>query len=266
MTHKVKKLSIFSLILSLIIIALTQLDLGTHSDSPQGQVQGTSQENLLQVTFFDIGQGDSALINTPNNKQILIDGGPDNSILEKLSSNLDWNDTYIDVVVLTHPHSDHVDGLVSVLQRYEVGEIWLTGVVHTSNKYLEFLNLIKEKNILTKNIFTCHANQPDCVDEIAFEPSIKITFLWPIENMAGKKVDNLNNSSITFRLEHGENSFLFTGDIEKEAEHTMVDMYDNSSLSSDILKIAHHGSSTSSLQEVLALVVPKYAVISSGKV
>ncbi|MBU0597080.1 MBL fold metallo-hydrolase, partial [Patescibacteria group bacterium] len=109
----------------------------------------------LQIIFFDIGQGDSILINTPQNKQLLIDGGPDQTVLEKLGKYLDFDDKYIDVVVLTHPHADHVDGLVDVLKRYKIGEVWITGVLHTSSKYLEFLDLLNEQNIFTKIIFIC---------------------------------------------------------------------------------------------------------------
>ncbi|MFH1890751.1 MAG: MBL fold metallo-hydrolase [Candidatus Kuenenbacteria bacterium] len=279
-----KKLSIVGLAIVAAVILFAKLDLNTYLNTylnndlnqSSGQVQGRSQrkeEGLLEVIFFDVGQGDSALINTPRNRQILVDGGPDNAVLEKLAHYLDFNDRYIDIVVLTHPHADHVDGLVSVLKRYEVGEVWMTGVVHTLSKYLEFLNLIKEKNIRAKIIYACSSDkqqdidiigEPGCTDEIILEPNIKISFLWPVENLTGRKVDNLNNSSITFRLKHSENYFLFTGDIEKEAEYGIIE-HRGDYIQSNVLKVAHHGSSVSSIEEFLDLVNPDYAVISVGQ-
>ena len=288
-----KKLSIVGLVAVFIIVMIIlfiRLDLDLTSLTlkkvlPEGRIYGVSREqavkaNNLEVIFFDVGQGDAILINTPENKQILIDGGPDNMILDKLAEYLAWNDKSIDVVVLTHPHADHVTGLVQVLERFNIDEVWITGVVYASSAYLEFLNLIKEKNIPAKIIFACGQGKQkvaiiseeqkekiECEDEINFENNIKITFLWPLENLSGKNSDNLNNSSIVFRLDYNDSSLLFTGDIEEEAENGIIGTANvlTGYLQADILKVPHHGSSSSFHQALLDLISPKYAVISVGQ-
>ncbi|MFH1564264.1 MAG: MBL fold metallo-hydrolase [bacterium] len=105
----------------------------------------SARQKDLEVIFFDVGQGDSILIKTPAKNNILIDGGEDSTVLYKLGKHLPFYDKTIDLMILTHPHSDHVGGLVSVLNRYKVKQILATGVVHTSPDYLEWLNIIKEK-------------------------------------------------------------------------------------------------------------------------
>ena len=103
--------------------------------------------NQLEVMFLNIDQGDSILIKTPNHQQILIDGGPDNNVINEISKNLAFNDHDLDLVILTHPHSDHVVGLNEVLKRYAVKKVLYTGVLHTSPDYLAFLKIIKDQNI-----------------------------------------------------------------------------------------------------------------------
>lgn len=270
----------------ILIFALIFLPACAHVD--RGLIQGAADDSAandyLKIIYFDVGQGDAALIDTPGGRQILVDGGPDASILEKLADYLSFNDNYLDVVVLTHPHADHVDGLVEVLKRYAVGEIWLTGVVHTSSKYLEFLNLIKEKNIPTRVVFTCPASDKqitidnrqeaktsgsdECVSSKEIEPGLDIFFLWPDHDLSGERVENLNDSSIVFRLAYQDNSFFFAGDAEAGAEQGMILSFgqaDPSLFKSDVLKVGHHGSGTSSIQEFLDLIDPDYAVVSVAR-
>ena len=106
-----------------------------------------STDQKIKIIFFDVGQGDSALIILPDNHQILVDGGPDSSVVQKLGEYLPPYDRTIEQVILTHAHSDHVGGLPEVLSRYEVGEVIFNGSLHTAPDYLEFLKLIENKNI-----------------------------------------------------------------------------------------------------------------------
>ncbi len=101
----------------------------------------------LEVDFLDVGQGDAILIKTPAGQNILIDGGPDKSVVKQLGKNLSFWDKQIDMVILTHGHDDHVTGLVDVLKRYRVKQILYTGAVHTGPNYLKWLDLVNEKKI-----------------------------------------------------------------------------------------------------------------------
>lgn len=208
----------------------------------------------LVVTVFDVGQGDAILIRTPSGDTILVDGGPDRRILEKLGSALPFWDRTIDLVVLTHPHADHVTGLIDVLARYPVARILGTGVVHTTPEYLEFLQTIKDRGKILEE-----ARRGDRFEfgDVAME------VLAPIESLAGKRVEELNNTSIVLRATYGETHFLLTGDAQGEVEEELLSS--GSVSSADVLKVGHHGSKDASSERFLAAVHPTYAVISVGK-
>lgn len=216
---------------------------------------GEAGSTNLKVHFFDVGQGDSILIRTPYEQNIIIDGGPDDTVLEKLGTSLPFYDNKIDLMILTHPHSDHVVGLVGILKRYEVEKILYTGVLHTTDDYLEFLKIIKEKSVSLEIV----NNRQD----INLGKDLILEILTPSEDYTNKKVENLNNTSIIARLVYKNKSFLFTGDAEAEQEEKiLVQGYD---LRSDVLKVCHHGSSTSSIKEFLKAVSPEIAVIMCGE-
>ena len=208
----------------------------------------------LEVVFFDIGQGDAIFIETPHNYQILIDGGPDSVVLEKLGQEMPFWDRTIDLIVLTHPEHDHIAGLIEVLKRYEVDYILWTGVLRDTGEYEEWERLIKEEDVKVK---IAEIGQKIITPEVFFE------VLHPFESLEGKEVKNTNNSSIVLRLVFGDNSFLFTGDIYKSIEKKIVNR--GLEINSDVLKVGHHGSKTSSAEEFLEKVSPEVAVISAGK-
>ncbi|HBV57698.1 MAG TPA: MBL fold metallo-hydrolase [Candidatus Magasanikbacteria bacterium] len=219
----------------------------------------------LRVIFFDVGQGDSALIITPQDKTILVDGGPDDKVLTKLGKYLPLSQKKIDYMILTHPHADHLDGLVSVLKRYDVGVVYYSGVAHTTYSFLEWLKLIKEKNITMKTI-----DKPQVLE---LDSGIKLDFLYPNKDLSGieikgqeeskfAKINNLNNVSIIFKLIYGRTKFLFTGDAETPVEEELLK--DKADLRADVLKVAHHGSHSSTNDKFLKAVQPQMAVISSG--
>ncbi len=275
--NKNKKIFIVLIIALLVIfIQKMDLDLVVKNEFEKKQIKGVAQQaDGLKVIFFDVGQGDSIFVETPNNKQILIDGGPDRMVLEKLNQRLDTWDDYIDVVVLTHPHADHVAGLINVLKSYHVGEVWLTGIVYTSAVYQQFLNLIKQKNIPTKIIYACGINnlnknketnitQPACSNNIEIEENTRFKILYPLKNLTGTRVDNLNNSSIVMRLDYGKHKVLFMGDAEKPVEKELINHFDTFEFKSNILKVGHQGASDASSQEFLELIKPDIAIISVG--
>jgi len=214
-----------------------------------------AQNQFLEVDFFDVGQGDSIFIEAPNGNQVLIDGGPGNIILEKLGEELPFHDRSIDLIILTHPEADHINGLIEVLKNYKVGRVLYTGVVRDTSAYREWTELISEKNI---PLTIAQAGQV-----IYLSPQIKLYVLWPFRDLSGQSLKNNNNASVVVQLVYGQAEFLFTGDIEKETEKDLASS--GIDLASDVLKVLHHGSKTSTTQEFLSKVNPKVAVICAGE-
>jgi len=209
----------------------------------------------LKVDFLDVGLGSSIVIQTPYDQNILIDGGDsDAKILRQLPKFMPFYDKTIDLVILTHPHDDHVGGLVKVLKRYKVEKILYTGVVHTSPAYLEFLKIIKDKHIPLVII--------DRPQNIVLGENLNLKVLYPFTSFLNKEVENLNNTSIVAMLVYKDNKFLFTGDMEKEVEEVFVKQKPD--IQADVMLAGHHGSDTSSSEDFLQLVKPAYALIQSG--
>lgn len=209
----------------------------------------------LKVDFYDVGQGDAALISTPAGQHVLIDGGPNDAVISKLDHDVPIYHRTIDAIVLSHPHADHLDGLLSVLKKYEVKDLYITGILHTTPEYLEFLNLAKSKNIKTHQVVAGST--------LDFGDGITLANYFPIKNLAGQKIDNLNNSSIVSKLVYGESEVLFTGDLEKEGQSELLATKPD--LHADVLKVPHHGSKDSANEKFIDAVSPKYAIISVGK-
>jgi competence protein ComEC len=215
-----------------------------------------SKPQFLEVHFFDVGQGDAIFIETPQSHQILIDGGPTSAILEKLGKEMPFWDRSIDLVILTHPERDHLAGLIEVLEKYKVENILWTGVVRDTAEFKEWQRLIQEEGA---KIFIAKAGQK------IITPQTFLEILYPFESLEGKEFRNSNNTSIVSKLKFNKNSFLFTGDIYKSAERKIIDEFSEEILNSDILKVAHHGSKTSSSSEFLQIVSPEIAIIQVGK-
>ncbi len=236
--------------------------------------------NNLEVDFLDVGQGDSILIKTPYGQNILIDGGPDNKVIGELSKSMDWWDRQIDLMILTHPHDDHVTGLVDVLKRYDVKKILYTGVVHDTPNYIEWLEIIRDRKISLVIV--------DRPQQINLGENCDLDILYPCESVLGQEVNNLNNSSIVSMLDCEDKKFLFMGDAEREVEEELYltsqsplpayrtgrliikgeasasergEVY----LDVDVLKAGHHGSDTSSSEEFLKMVSPEIVVIQVGE-
>ena len=210
--------------------------------------------NLLAVDFLDVGQGDAILIKTPAGQNILIDGGPSSKIINQLSENLAWWDRKIDLMILTHPHDDHVTGLIEVLKRYQVKQILYTGVVHTGPNYLAWLEQVREQKI--KMIII---DRPQTIN-LAKDCSLEI--IYPRTSLLGREVNNLNNASIALKLVYGQTKFLLAGDIEAEVEQELIKS--GVDLTAQVFKLNHHGSNSSNSQEFLEKIQPEFAVIEVG--
>lgn len=210
-------------------------------------------DGLLHIYYLNIGQGDAILIRTPGMEYVLVDGGPDDTVLQELSAVMPFYERTIDVMVLTHPHADHVDGLVEVLSRYEVRQVMLTGVAYNSSSYARFLELTRERGA---RIMIVDGQKDFRLGAAVFD------VVYPFESLVGAHFENVNNSSISFRLLYGGRSFYFSGDLEVEGEEKLV--ASGLDLRADVFKAGHHGSRTSSTEPLLDTVEPSWAVISCG--
>ena len=218
-------------------------------------VYDLNKPELLEVNFFDVGQGDAIFVETPGFRQILIDGGPDSTILEKLSREMPFWDRTIDLIILTHPDPDHLNGLIQVLKSYKVNLVGFNGAKGDNPSFSEWQKLITENKIpltvLSKG------------KRIWLTKEIFLDVLSPKESFEGREIKDFNSSSIVARLVYNENEYFFTGDAPKSIEKELIESGVN--LESDVLKVAHHGSKTSTTEEFLEKVKPEIAVISVGE-
>ena len=213
----------------------------------------TNRPGILEVDFFDVGQGDSIFITTVEGHQILLDGGPDSTVLDRLEEEMPPLDRSIDLVILSHPDYDHLTGLIEVLKRYEVENVLWTGIEKKSDGLAEWNRLLEKEGC---NVIIARSDL-----NISFGLEY-IDIVYPFDSLKGEIVEDANNTSIVFKLVYGDTSFLFTGDIFKEIENDILEKGEN--IESDILKIAHHGSKTSTSESFLSAVNPNAAVISVG--
>ncbi|MBI4158398.1 MAG: MBL fold metallo-hydrolase [Candidatus Yanofskybacteria bacterium] len=220
------------------------------------------KDGLLKIYFFDVGQGDAILIEAPNGNQVLIDGGPDNAVLQKLGKIMPFYDKDIDLIVLTHSDADHVTGLIGVLERYKVENVIYSNIVRKSSLYDAWQEVVAEEGA-------------DIIDPVAGKiidlgNEVTLIILHPAESLDGAIKEKVNNDSVVLTLKYGEMEVLLTGDIEAKAErqiilnNNLVEGAPSQGLNADILKVAHHGSKTSTIEEFLYEVSPQVAVIQVG--
>ncbi len=206
----------------------------------------------LVVSFLDVGQGDSILIETPDGFEMLVDGGRDSSVLRELSKQRSFFDREIDVMVSTHPDLDHIAGLVDVLKRYDVGTILMTTNEGESGAAAAFALAAPKEDA---EIILADAGQ---VMQLGASTTIQIFSPAGDES----KLES-NTASIVLRIVYGNTSFMLTGDAPSEIEDYLVKTY-GTQLDSDVLKLGHHGSKTSTSDAWLDTVTPNYAVVSAG--
>jgi len=214
-----------------------------------------SKPKYLEVTFFDIGQGDASFIIAPNNNQILIDGGPTSAVISKLAKEMPFYDRTIDLVILTHPDYDHLSGLLDVLKRYKVKNILWTGVITDTPQFSEWQKLLSKENA---NVVIAKKGEKII---ILSDPLIYLDIIYPDKDLEGNNVKNTNDTSVVAHLVFDNSSFLFTGDATEKVDPELS----VENLKSDVLKVAHHGSKDSMTDDFLNSVSPEFAVISVGK-
>jgi competence protein ComEC len=210
----------------------------------------------LKVAFLDVGQGDSIYIEAPNGKQMLIDGGPDAKLLSSLSKVVPFADRSIDIIIATHPDQDHIGGFPLLLDNYKVTDIVSNGAISDSKVFSSLQQKIKENKI--KNILA-RRGMKIILDE---KKNIYFDIIFPDRDITNFES---NDGSIVGKLIYGKNSFMFTGDATTYTENLIGWNENNKTLKSDILKLGHHGSRTSSSIPWLERVSPSLAIISVDK-
>ncbi len=216
-------------------------------DSPDGR---------LHVVFLDVGQGDAIFVQTPSGRQVLIDGGPsETALLSQLGRQMPFWDRTLDVMLLTHPESDHITGLIGVLERYKVDMVIFRKMEHESEVYAHWLRLLEAEGA---TIYQGEAGLRLALDKADGSRPVEMILLHPGAELRG----DANNDSIVARLTCGQVSVLLTGDIEANVERQLA--AEEATLTSTVLKAAHHGSCDSTTQEFLEAVDPEMVVISMG--
>lgn len=205
-------------------------------------------EGEMVVHFLDVGQADCALL-ASGGRFMLIDGG-NNDDAEEITAYLQAAGVEkLDIVVGTHPHEDHIGSLDTVLENFEVEAIYMPDVSVDTATYKDVLKAVKAEGLQVQH--------PAPGDVLDFN-GLLVEIFAPV-----KKYNNLNNNSIVLRVSVGERAFLFTGDVETPAEYDILEQ--DFDLSADVLKVSHHGSASSSVEEFLAYTDGEYAVISVGE-
>jgi len=205
----------------------------------------------MEVHFIDVGQGDSILIKLPSQENMLIDAGDNGKEGVVIDYLKDQGVSRIDHLIATHPHADHIGGMDYVIDEFDIGHIYMPKVVHTTKTYMDVLEAIERKNLEIK--------------------SAKAGMTIPLEGVTAEilapdgqlESDNLNDYSIVIRLSYGQTIFLFQGDAEKLTEDYILESHPN--IKADVLKLGHHGSSTSNTPQYIEAVDPDYGIITAGE-
>ncbi|MDD2806901.1 MAG: MBL fold metallo-hydrolase [Patescibacteria group bacterium] len=206
----------------------------------------------FKIYFLNVGQGDSILIRTKTGINVLIDGGPGNQVVNKLGKYLPFYDNSIDLMILTHPHADHLTGLIGVLRRNQVKKILTTDVNYHSGLYEQWQHEIKR--LKTSTIVL------DSPRQIDLNGGAVLSVIRPTNSLAGLKINNLNNTSIVSELAYQGVSFLLMGDYEQE--ETLAQIYSHQQI--DLLKVGHHGADDANSWNFLNELKPTIAIISVG--
>jgi competence protein ComEC len=216
----------------------------------------------VDLWFFDVGQGDAALIRAKD-ETVLIDGGPDDAILEGLSRALPWWDRRIDVVVATHLDADHFVGLFAALRKYEVGEIWWTGAAPGTETARRFVAEVAERGIPVRIV--------RAGERLDFGAGRAFSVIFPDEDLRGRAIPKTttnakgggtNDHGIVGVFDCGRERALYTADVSSHVERRLIAA--GADLRAEVLKVPHHGSAYSTSDALLDAVRPREAVISVG--
>lgn len=210
----------------------------------------------LKVSLLDIGQGDAMYIEAPNGRQMMVDGGPRGVLKNILPTVMPYGDTSIDVLVITNPDVDHFAGYIDIVKKFDIGIVIEPGTLSPSKTYAEFESLIKQKHIpkiIARKGMTIDLDQ---------DRGVRYTVLFPDQDVSNWK---RNDGSLVGKLTYGTRSFMLTGDADFVTESVLFLHTKPEILQSDILKVGHHGSKTSTSNAFIEAVKPAIAIISAGE-
>jgi len=238
----------FLILVVIIVFSFTIVSMGCvkEKNKPIALVNSSGLP-LMTVYYVDVGQGDAEIIQLPSGKTLLIDAG-DTGSDEEIGYYLDkLGVTTIDTVIVSHPHADHIGGMDKILNKYHVLNYMESGYATTASTYEKVIDTVDNKNINYKEVHTG--------DILTIDPKVQIMVLNPSE-----RANDLNDNSVVVRMIYNETSFLFTGDIDKDQEEEMKGLNHI-----DILKVAHHGSDSSTFATFILRTSPSVSIISVGK-
>jgi len=207
----------------------------------------------LKVVFLDVGQGDSIFIESPNGVQMLIDAGQNKKVLEELTKIMSYDDRSIDAVLATHPDADHVGGIPFVFDRFDVSTYISTSNTSDTATFKRVEEAVANEDGVT-HIYALRGVFFDMGDGVI------VTVLFPDRDVSNEES---NDSSIVVQVSYGDIEFMLTGDAPQSVENYLVSLGEDK-LESEVLKLGHHGSKTSTSPLFLKTVAPKYAVVSAG--
>ena len=210
---------------------------------------------FLKVAFLDIGQGDSIYIEAPNGNQMIIDGGPATNLMNALPPVLPFADHTIDTIMVTNPDADHYAGFIPLLKSYAIGSVIEPGTKNPSVMHRELQSLIHRMHIPEL------LARKDMTITLDSEHGVVFRVLFPDRDVSSWTT---NDGSIVGILSYGATRIMFTGDATKKTESIVIADNEASALESDILKVGHHGSRTSTSDSFVTVVDPRIAVISDG--
>ncbi len=205
-------------------------------------------DGSLHIKIFDVGQGDSIFIRTASGYKILIDGGPDDKVIDHLGGELAFFDKTLDLVVLTHPQSDHITGLIEVAQRYKIKNLWTSYSENTTAEYQEWENVLDMVGLQKTTVWSG--------DRLIFSDGTVLEVVWPRGKTAS---DDLNTTSLVILLDYKEFEGFLTGDADKQ-----VQPYASSASEIEFLKVPHHGAKNALDESYLNDLSPEISVISVG--
>lgn len=208
----------------------------------------------MKFAMLDVGQGDALFLESPSGVQILVDGGPPKKVMSKLSKVMPFWDRSIDAILITNPDQDHIGGLSDIVKYYKVGQVFESG---TFNESFSYKNLKKE--IENKKISSTDLKKGMVLD---LGKGVFLEILFPDRDVSNFTT---NDGSLVARLVYGDTSILLTGDATERTEKMILEASPVESIDSDILKVPHHGSKSSSSYRFVEAVSPEYALISLGK-
>jgi len=236
-----------------VVIAYPYFNTAEQNSEQQDNLPVTAVSDTVSVHYIDVGQGDSIFINSESGN-MLIDCGEAGETEKVIKYISDMGITKLDYVIGTHAHSDHMGGMYKIVNAFEIGEFIIPHIddsdTPTTQYFSKFLDSIKERKVKLTESQT---------GRIISLGSAKCRFIAPVS----EDYSNMNNYSVGIIMNHGNNSFIFTGDAETLAEKEMIDSNELQDI--DVYKVGHHGSDTSSSPEFLEVIKPDYAVISCGE-